>query len=535
VSGDGSANAAVARVATGNSGATGSTGCKVPSQNIATVLPVGEAPVPGPGSFAAPTGLIAVEQYAPPAGRKLPAPPPGSTLPFDPVFTSAVYANQAISGVDVRIYWADVEPLPGTFNWAIIDQVFEAAADSQPAKFVVLTFVPGFGTPAWALGNVAWAMFDREYGAGAGKPGCLPVPWDQAYEMEWRDFLQAVATRYGSNQAFRMIDVDGPTSVSPEISLPDCPCHPSKTEKHGDGALPPTYPPAASMPVAINGSDINMWKALGYTPQLYEQAWSTAFQEYAGIFPKQYVSLALHPGLPVPDAADADSVRQDILALGLRYPRRLALEEAGLKASKTGSGGKRNVSGYAIVGANCGDLVTGYQLGTASTKTGSSEGSLPDVLQAAVNQHADFVEVYATDVEAATPGSQLEGVLQDDAGKLPARAGCTAPGLKLSAAPQTVPIGAPVMLTAVSSNLQFNETPDYINLYGPTGFLKQCEVGTTCAASVSLTSGSATYAADIGPAHAAPYGQQDIASSTDTVKRATSKPGPPRCKGTACA
>jgi hypothetical protein len=38
-----------------------------------------------------------------------------------------------------------------------------------------------------------WAEFGREYGAGSGKLGDLPMPWNSTYQSDWSGFLGAVA------------------------------------------------------------------------------------------------------------------------------------------------------------------------------------------------------------------------------------------------------------------------------------------------------------------------------------------------------
>src|ERR1700681_607337 len=82
-----------------------------------------------------------------------------------------------------------------------------------------------------------------------------------------------------------MISVDGPTSVSGEMSLP------------GNAAAEST---------ATRAADIAQWEALQYTPTAYEAAWSAMFRRYDEIFPQQYLSLALYPGLPIGNGGGSD-------------------------------------------------------------------------------------------------------------------------------------------------------------------------------------------------------------------------------------
>jgi hypothetical protein len=267
-------------------------------------------------------------------------------------------------------------------------------------KFVVLTLVPGFDAPAWALaGAVQWACFDQQYGYDAHLATPLPLPWDTTYLGSWYAFLAAVDAHYGTNPEFRMISAGGPTSVSDETSLPNAD---GKTKK--DKALPP----------ADRGSDIAAWDALGYTPERYEAAWRSVFAMYAHIFTRQYISLALYPGLQIANSAGDDAKTEnirtpmDILADGIAETDRgrFAAQENGLTAS--GQGG--NV--FTLVESHHGTVVTGFQLTTSATTNPSVEAgpgypaaeraNSLDVLTTALNRglqaHADFLEVYDPDV-----------------------------------------------------------------------------------------------------------------------------------------
>ena len=373
------------------SSTVGSTGSATPAASSSTAASAsassaastsqadGSAPAASPLSTssrpaARPVGLIAVQEFEP--GH------------LD-VFTSAVFDDPSIAGVAPRVNWKDLEPSADQFNWQVTDQVFAQAAASH--KFVVLTVVPGFGTPAWALQGVATATFARQYGPEAGQVGALPMPWDQTYLSRWFAFLQAVADRYGTSPEFRMIAAAGPTSVSEEMSLPD------------------------------DGSDIHRWIALGYTPDKYAGAWRAVFQAYLRIFPSQYVSLALYPGLAISnnrtrDASQRSATTQSIVAAGLQYKDRFALQGNGLVASSNGD----NV--YDVVSANRGNVVTGFELTTSATINPGREGdaaspvhALALALQHGLAAHVDFLEVYQADV--MNPATQ--SVLQTTEAELP--------------------------------------------------------------------------------------------------------------------
>src|SRR5262249_43103443 len=51
--------------------------------------------------------------------------------------------------------------------------------------------------------------------------GVLPLSWNPTYVGAWRGFLGAVAQRYNANPDLASIAVDGPTSASAEMGLPN--------------------------------------------------------------------------------------------------------------------------------------------------------------------------------------------------------------------------------------------------------------------------------------------------------------------------
>jgi hypothetical protein len=357
---------------------------------------VASGPAAG-GPAGLPSGIIAVQQWL-------------YNRPDQPfAFHDEVYQNPSVSGVLFRANWSSVEPRDGEFQWQIIDDMFSAAATN--GKFVALSFVPGFATPAWALSGVQTATFDWQYGprGEAGQTGTLPIPWDAAYLSRWYAFLQAVADRYGTNPQFRMISLAGPTSVSDETSLPNNP---------QDPGLP------------NHGSDINQWLSLGYTPAKYEEAWKSVLAHYAQIFPRQYFVLATARTLPIGDdgkrnASQETSTLQSVIADGLSYPDRFVLQDSGLTASRAELQAQNRTVLFDIVGSYSGKIVTGFQVGTSATLNPGPQGDASDPVNAlslslttGLAEHPDYLEVWEQDVT----NPAMQDVLQMAQSQLPAGA-----------------------------------------------------------------------------------------------------------------
>jgi Beta-galactosidase len=342
-----------------------------------------------------PKGLIALEQYrgCDPASGSCPQ----SALPDNAA------TNPSIAGLMIRVNWADMEPSEGSFNWDITDAVFAQAVANN--KYVVLSFVPGFSTPVWALSGAQTAQFCIPYAAKGGQVGTLPLPWDQTYLAAWSAFLQAVSDRYASNPTFLMIAAAGPTSVSEEMSLPGA---------EGSSDL------CSASQIA---QDLATWTsaAVGYTPAKYESAWQTVFQEYAEFFPSQFVSLALYGGLPIgsngtPDASQRAATRQSIIAEGeAQLVKKFAIEGNGLRPLSAG------IDQYALISSSSGKVVTGFELDTSATRDPGRQGDATDpvhalalTLQTGLAAHANFLEIYQPDV--VNPA--MQAVLQETQSQL---------------------------------------------------------------------------------------------------------------------
>jgi hypothetical protein len=430
----------------------------------------------GAGLSAPPAGLIAYRIYQP------------GQLPF----VSQVFTDPFINGVDFSVPWKDLEPAFNRFNWAVLDCVFSQA--DQHGKFVVLTVVPGFESPAWvlALPGVRSQSFMFSYGNDEpARP--LPLPWNQPYLNSWFTFLGAVASRYGSNPAFRLIEVGGPTSVSTEMSLPD--------QTSGDTALPPS----------TAGSDITEWMRLGYTPATYVAAWEATFSAYHRLFPDQYLALSLFPGLPIGnggtmDASAADSTPLDVIAAGLHFGQNLVLQENGLE----GLAAPKPDPEYNFVEARCGSVVTGLQNAAMATTALRDEGTLSLDIGRAVAAGVDFLEVYESDL--VNPA--VTGLLTTANAELPANKGC-AP-LTVSAVPQAAPPGIPATVTATTDLVLARR--ENINIFQGSTLLRTCNAP-TCSIRVSPGPGTTIYSADVGAPGTPPSSDQAIIWAMTPVSR----------------
>jgi hypothetical protein len=191
--------------------------------------------------------------------------------PQNPSLDLRALDNPYISGVALQIHWNDIEAVEGKPDWSKLDALFDAAKTSN--KWVQLSIFPGFFTPAWALEGVKTDRFAIQYGPGTGTVLSLPMPWNGVYLGRWFAFLKRLGDRYGTSPAFKVIAIDGPTSVSDEATLPKSP------------------------------PDLKRWQSDGFRPSKYLAAWRETLKVYAADFLNQYVSLSLGRA---PDILDID-------------------------------------------------------------------------------------------------------------------------------------------------------------------------------------------------------------------------------------
>jgi hypothetical protein len=305
-------------------------------------------------------GIRAVKEYSGKSGSKS--------------FNRATFSNPNVSGLTLRIGWNAIQPTSaGVFNWSPIDLVFSQAGVYH--KTVTLLVVPGFDSPAWALAPpVAWGSFVQQVGFNDGQTSPLPMPWDTTYLSRWTTFVQALAQRYAANASFHTIAVAGPTSVSVEMSEPADP------------------------------TSLALWQSLGYTASLYINAWQQMFTLYDQLFPRQWISLSLAPGLPI-DAQGQFSARQKpltreaVLNAGMVYRRHFSLQTSGLSAH-----GDPEL-GYALVQSKSGQVLTGFQMSSSATEHPRQMGNVNDPvdalylsIQQGLAAGIEFLEVYERDI-----------------------------------------------------------------------------------------------------------------------------------------
>jgi hypothetical protein len=179
--------------------------------------------------------------------------------------TYALVSSPGIAGIDAALDWSDLNPADGVYAWTDskavneLEDIFDGVKKwnrenpKATAKTVQLDVNAGFHAPKWLLGKLS--SCDPMFGSGAegtktykkydppqpskaprecGKVTFLesedhadpqylplPLPWNATYKGAWATFIHALALEYGDNPDLVSVSIDGPTSSSAEMILPN--------------------------------------------------------------------------------------------------------------------------------------------------------------------------------------------------------------------------------------------------------------------------------------------------------------------------
>lgn len=270
-----------------------------------------------------------------------------------------------LAGASLNFYWSDIEPAKGQFNWGLID------GDMQPwvshGKHVILrisTAGNNMGgssaqrTPQW--------VFDEGVPHVTLSSGAVyPQYWNATWQAEFTAFIQAFAARYDGNAAITYIDA----AVG------------------NDGE---TIPIKDTSPEALP-----LMQGIGYTDAL----WYSTIQRIVGIYKAAFhhTPLALQPDRTFIGGTPGYS---ESMVLSWAVGQGLWLQNDGLNPSTSLSG-----------------PWTQTTLAVEQVSPASQRGvSITDDLTAAMNQHASFVLIFASDINKTGNQSALRSAAPQIAG-----------------------------------------------------------------------------------------------------------------------
>lgn len=146
--------------------------------------------------------------------------------------------NSMVAGISARLYWKDLEPTPGNYDFSKIDN--NIIPDSN-GKTVMLRVMVGNSTTQDGSGiGVASSSADDGlpywlFNAHRGRPAAeyfsfnnksngfdyIPYFWDKTYQQDWTDFVTALGNKYKNNQNL-ILQITGPWKIHGEPYIPAC-------------------------------------------------------------------------------------------------------------------------------------------------------------------------------------------------------------------------------------------------------------------------------------------------------------------------
>jgi len=130
-------------------------------------------------------------------------------------FTDSVYGLN-IAGMTIRLYWKDIEPQRGVYNWSLFDNVLAKA--KAHGKLVRPWVLFGVGVPSWVGAQMFTGSADSPCDSANAT---IPVPWDANLRREQLAFIQTFAERYRDDPNVAFFPVAGPSSKWAELCLPN--------------------------------------------------------------------------------------------------------------------------------------------------------------------------------------------------------------------------------------------------------------------------------------------------------------------------
>jgi hypothetical protein len=213
-----------------------------------------------------------------------------------------------MTGYTARLFWKDIEPSAGSYNWTDLDNSFSQLPAGTKMALDILT---GVDTPDWALNKYEAdgigtfsSIWNRSGGAQPPNQNTslnpnhaivpcsvyeFPIPWDTTYQNDISNMVTALATHIATlpnNSALVRIGATAITSVAEEQELMTRTSMTTITCGSGvNNSICGNNPTTCTPPL-----DTAAWQAVGYTPNKVEAAWDTMLPYWISNFPQIIVS-----------------------------------------------------------------------------------------------------------------------------------------------------------------------------------------------------------------------------------------------------
>jgi hypothetical protein len=266
--------------------------------------------------------------------------------------------DSEVYGISWRYRWKTVEPREGQYNWELIDKALQVSRNA--GKQVMLRVTAGMFTPDWVYQAGAkpfdFSNTDLAHPQNAPQTTKMPIPWDEVYLAKWEAFIQAFGRRYNSHPHVYSIQMTGGGHIG-EMNLP---------QAHAK------------------------WQQSGYSDEKLIAAWKRIIEAYQKAFPNITTNLDINEPL----GWNRSNVLKPIVSYVLAtYGRKVYLQQNGLKADLRYDDPMRQ-----IIREASGKTSVGYQMVGGKGFLDQQTGDRLTAFRNAMEDHANYIEVYAADV-----------------------------------------------------------------------------------------------------------------------------------------
>ena len=166
-------------------------------------------------------------------------------------------ANEHALGALIRVKWNELEPSPGEFNWALIQDQIDNMDNFSEGKSWSLAIIAGKESPEWLYDEADFFVINSMLGEVA-----IPKFWDQQVQLRLQDLALALAAVYGDDPRMSLVYLPQMTS--------------NGVEGH------------------FNGVPISTLEAAGFTPDNWIAAVTTAASSFALALPNKAIAVEVH-------------------------------------------------------------------------------------------------------------------------------------------------------------------------------------------------------------------------------------------------
>ncbi|OUS09975.1 hypothetical protein A9Q90_02240, partial [Gammaproteobacteria bacterium 54_18_T64] len=178
-------------------------------------------------------------------------------------------ANEHALGALIRVKWNQLEPSPGAFNWALIEDQIDSMDDYSEGKLWSLAIIAGKESPQWLYDEADSFVINSMLGDVS-----IPKFWDLQVQLRLQDLALALAAEYGDDPRMSLVYLPQMTS--------------NGVEGH------------------FNGVPLSTLEAAGLTPDNWIEAVTTAATSFALALPSKAIAVEVHTVLA--DSAIAETI-----------------------------------------------------------------------------------------------------------------------------------------------------------------------------------------------------------------------------------